>query len=384
MQKFLILFLSFYYTSTFAQTLQWKGQALTPKNVHASLVDFNGEEVLKVERDLKALPFDINRLESTVDEPTYVKFNNIDFRNGTIEVKMLSRIQNPSPFEYAQGFIGLAFRIDENDTAFESIYLRPKVGRSDNQLFRNHTVQYFAYPNFKFETLRKEAPGMYEGAAPVNINEWITMRIEVEGQKATLFINDAIYSTFVVHQMKGSTTHGSVALWVDIATEGYFKDFKVIPSRNRVQENVQEWERAKAYTLEYLQAMPESGYSLKPTPAMRSFAQQMLHIADANYAFASAVSGVKSPFEQGQLKKTPKPSKATVTKIVLEAYDFTIQQINNLKPEQMEQPVLLFGQFNLPRETILAKLFEHQTHHRGQTTVYLRLAGITPTQEKLF
>lgn len=32
----------------------------------------------------------------------------------------------------------------------------------------------------------------------------------------------------------------------------------------------------------------------------------------------------------------------------------------------------------------IGKAFEHQTHHRGQTTVYLRLKGITPPAEKLF
>ncbi|HRI20074.1 MAG TPA: hypothetical protein PLA68_03950, partial [Panacibacter sp.] len=186
------------------------------------------EEVLKIERDLKALPFDVKNLEATVDEPTYAKLINLDFENGTIEVKMLSQIQSPSPFESAQGFIGVAFRISKNDSTFESIYLRPKVGRSDNQMFRNHTVQYYAYPKYKFEKLRKEAPGMYETTAPVNINEWITIRIEVSGQKAEMYINDAKYSTMIVDKMKGSTTNGSIALWVDIGTIGYFKDLKVM------------------------------------------------------------------------------------------------------------------------------------------------------------
>ena len=68
---------------------------------------------------------------------------------------------------------------------------------------------------------------MYETTAPVDINEWITMRIEVTGEKAYLFINDAKYSTFVVEKMKGKTTHGAIALWVDIGTIGYFKDLKV-------------------------------------------------------------------------------------------------------------------------------------------------------------
>ena len=212
---------------TFGQKLKLNNQEFELTNVSGSITELNGEKVLKIERDLKAIPFDVKNLEATVDEPTYAKLTNLDFENGTIEVKMLSQIQNPSPFEFAQGFIGVAFRISEKDSAFESIYLRPKVGRSDNQSARNHTVQYYAYPEYKFDKLRKEAPGMYETTAPVNINEWITMRIEVNGQKAYMYINDAKYSTFVVDKMKGKTTHGAIALWVDIGTIGYFKELKI-------------------------------------------------------------------------------------------------------------------------------------------------------------
>jgi len=222
-----ILVFYFLNTSLFAQTLQFQGQTFEAKNVIASVTKLDGKEVLRVERDLQALPFDTARLGATVDEPTYVKLSNVDFENGTIEVKMYSQIQEPSVFRFAQGFIGVAFRISDKDSAYESIYLRPKVGRSHNQFSRNHTVQYYAYPNFKFDKLRKEAEGMYETTAPVNINEWITMRIEVKGEKAELFINDAKYSTMIVSKMKGSTTHGAVALWVDIATIGYFKELKI-------------------------------------------------------------------------------------------------------------------------------------------------------------
>lgn len=224
---FLLCFLA-YGSESFCQTIKWNKQEFEAKNVNASLVKMNGEEVLKVERDLNALPFDTSRLESTVDEPTYVKLKNLNFKNGTIEVKMLSQIQNPSPFQNAQGFIGIAFRISENDSAYESIYLRPKVGRSENQFFRNHTVQYYSYPTYKFDTLRKIAPGMYETTAPVNINEWITMRIEINGQRAELFINNAKYSTMIVDKMKGNVESGSIGLWVDIGTIGYFKDLKII------------------------------------------------------------------------------------------------------------------------------------------------------------
>lgn len=223
----IILWLNLCAFATFGQTITLNNQEFELKNVTGSITELNGEKVLKIERDLKVLPFDVKNLGATVDEPTYAKLTNLDFENGTIEVKMLSQIQDPSPFAGAQGFIGVAFRISEDDSVYESIYLRPKVGRSDNQYARNHTVQYYSYPDYKFDRLRKEADGMYETTAPVNINEWITMRIEVKGEKAYMFINDAKYSTFVVEKMKGKTTHGSIALWVDIGTIGYFKDLKV-------------------------------------------------------------------------------------------------------------------------------------------------------------
>ncbi|HCY42197.1 MAG TPA: hypothetical protein DHV48_12720 [Prolixibacteraceae bacterium] len=223
----LIILLNIFVLTIFAQKLSLKKQEFELKYVTGSIVNFQGEKVLKIERDLKALAFDMANLGATVDEPTYAKLLNLDFENGVIEVKMFSQIQNPSPFPGAQGFIGVAFRINDDDSAYESIYLRPKVGRSGNQFARNKTVQYYAYPDYKFDKLRKEADGKYETTAPIDINEWITMRIEVNGEKAYMYINDAKYSTFVVDKMKGKTTHGSIALWVDIATIGYFKDLKV-------------------------------------------------------------------------------------------------------------------------------------------------------------
>jgi uncharacterized damage-inducible protein DinB len=68
-------------------------------------------------------------------------------------------------------------------------------------------------------------------------------------------------------------------------------------------EMIKEWERAKTYTKEYLDAMPESGYALKPTPEIRSFAEQMLHLTDGNYGFAAAASGEKVLLPQENWKK---------------------------------------------------------------------------------
>lgn len=212
---------------SYAQDLLWEGKKLELRNVNAAIVDFRGEQVLKVERDLQALPFDEKNLASTVDEPTFVKLKDFDLRNGVIEVKVLSTIQQPSPFAGARGFIGLAFRINGNDSAYESIYLRPSLGRADNQFSRNHSVQYYAYPDYKFDRLRREAPGKYETYADIDLNEWITLRLEVNDNKAELFINGQKNPSFIVTEMLGTTSHGQIGLWVDIATTGYFKELKV-------------------------------------------------------------------------------------------------------------------------------------------------------------
>lgn len=155
-------------------------------------------------------------------------------------------------------------------------------------------------------------------------------------------------------------------------------------AQSPIEDMVKDWERAKAYTKEYLDAMPAEGYALKPTPEMRSFAQQMLHLTDGNYGFTTAATGVASPVGMGESEKATDQSKENVTKLVMAGYDFVISSIKTMTPAQLTEATKLFGRFEMSKGVALEKCFEHQTHHRGQTTVYIRLAGGTPPQEKLF
>jgi uncharacterized damage-inducible protein DinB len=150
-----------------------------------------------------------------------------------------------------------------------------------------------------------------------------------------------------------------------------------------IDETVKEWERAKAYTIEYLDAMPEAGYALKPTPEMRSFAEQMLHITDANYGFTIAATG-ELPMVKDLEKTTTDKSKANITKITMDGYDFVINSVKKTDATKLQEQTKVFGRFDMSRKMALEKAFEHQTHHRGQTTVYIRLAKATPPNEKLF
>jgi hypothetical protein len=62
----------------------------------------------------------------------------------------------------------------------------------------------------------------------MDLNEWITMRIEVQGSKAQLYLHNKQPSLIVNDLKLGENNSGSIGLWVGNYTEGYFKDLKVI------------------------------------------------------------------------------------------------------------------------------------------------------------
>jgi hypothetical protein len=186
--------------------------------VSMSRVTMMGKDAMKVIKDSNI---------QAVDEPTYVRVNGVDFSDGMIEVKVLSKLHKNAP-AIARGFIGVAFRVNTRNTRFESIYLRPLNARAEDQVRRNHAIQYFAYPEYKFDRLRKEAPEKYESYSDMVMNEWITIKIEVKGAEAKLFIDKNKQPSLIVNDLKlGANGPGAIGLWVDIGTEGYFTDLKI-------------------------------------------------------------------------------------------------------------------------------------------------------------
>jgi hypothetical protein len=67
----------------------------------------------------------------------------------------------------ARGFVGIAFRIDTggDDFSCEGFYIRLTNARAEEQVRRNHSTQYFSYPGYDFDRLRREAPEQYEAYA---------------------------------------------------------------------------------------------------------------------------------------------------------------------------------------------------------------------------
>ncbi len=145
-----------------------------------------------------------------------------------------------------------------------------------------------------------------------------------------------------------------------------------------------DWERAKSYTKEYLDAATEEVINYKPTADTRSFAEQMLHLAMGNVGIASASTGKERIFKENIEKMDQYKTKEALTAVVMQSYDFVIDAIKTLTLAQLDEQVKFFNGQEYTRRVGISKAFEHQTHHRGQTTIYLRLKGITPPGEKLF
>ncbi|MFN8384044.1 MAG: hypothetical protein U0V02_19065 [Anaerolineales bacterium] len=199
-------------------TISGKNTDLDSVNTFVKIEQVEGKEVVRVTKDPKV---------QAVDEPTFAKLIDSDFKNGIIEVTVLSDLLEDAP-DFARGFIGIAFRIDENNSKFEGIYVRPTNGRADDQLRRNRSTQYFSYPDFKFDRLREETPGKYESYADMGLNERIKLKIEVKGEKAKLYLSGNSQPVLVVNDLKHGADHsGGVGLWVDIGTDGYFTDLRI-------------------------------------------------------------------------------------------------------------------------------------------------------------
>lgn len=188
---------------------------------------------------------------------------------------------------------------------------------------------------------------------------------------------------FIISTLAISAALGLVC-FAQTASGSQAKPAAISAAPDHIAMMVADWTRARDYTKEYMDAMPEDGYSFKPTPDIRSFADQFLHLANANYAFAVAATGATNPMAGKNLEKMDDmKTKAACTKAVMDSYDFIITAAKGADPKTLGEAIKLFGQ-NTTRGGAFAKAFEHQTHHRGQTTIYLRLKGAKPPQEKLF
>ena len=186
-------------------------------NVKAETVTFKGRKALRV---LDAAT------PGAGDEGRLVILPNTDFQDGVIEVDLAGE-PGPGAGEGARGFVGVAFRVAADQSRFECIYLRPTNGRAEDQVRRNHSVQYISVPGFPWPLLRKEFPEKYETYVDLLPSEWTKVKIEVRGEKARLYVNGVQQPTLLVNDLKQGQSKGAIALWIGTGTLAHFSNVRI-------------------------------------------------------------------------------------------------------------------------------------------------------------
>lgn len=160
-----------------------------------------------------------------VDQPCFLLLPDLTL-NVVVEVDVCARLLTDAP-DYARGFIGLAYRVQDDLSSYESIYLRPNNGRLHAPPAPRdvRAVQYYAFPDFPFDVLRETQPGRFEAGADIGLDRWTRFRVAFKGTEFSAWADSVLILT---GQGKIAPRPGRIGLWVDIGTEGFFANFSMI------------------------------------------------------------------------------------------------------------------------------------------------------------
>lgn len=135
---------------------------------------------------------------------------------------------------------------------------------------------------------------------------------------------------------------------------------------------------AMNYTLQVAEAMPVDGYEYKPTEDQLTFKEQLIHVGE-NLYWLSAVylREVDNPVKSNKVV-AEEMSKDEVITWVLGAYEYAMESIIGLTEVEMVKEFPWRDGLKMNKGQFINLIHDHQTHHRGQMIVYLRMNHVIP------
>ena len=135
------------------------------------------------------------------------------------------------------------------------------------------------------------------------------------------------------------------------------------------------WNREAKKLIDMAEDFPEDKYNYKPTPEVRSFAEQLQHVAEANVRFAGLARG-QAPGGPEHHDAAPK-NKAEIVAMLKKSFEDAAAAIQSAGDAGLAQPI------KLPTRTITGYgLWTSATinaaEHYGNLVVYYRLNGLVP------
>jgi len=157
-------------------------------------------------------------LTNTLNKTALLWMNNVNFKNGTIELDIKGKDVG------GQSFVGVAFHGADDDT-YDAVYFRPFNFR--NQERKDRAVQYIDKPDNDWNVLREKYPGKYEHAISPDTdpNDWFHVKIMVRYPVIKVYVNESATPTLEVKQIS-KRQGGKCGLWVD-SKDGWFKNVTI-------------------------------------------------------------------------------------------------------------------------------------------------------------
>src|SRR4030081_717073 len=160
------------------------------------------------------------------------------------------------------------------------------------------------------------------------------------------------------------------------------KETAVKPADSPSQAVLETWNNIGRRLIAMAEDFPEDKYDFKPTPAQRSFAEQLLHAAGANYFFTNLALGQKPPTEEDPKREQYK-TKADVVAFVKKSFADGAAAIKTKGDKGMSDMIVDPFEHKQYRISDAAYGFsEHSGEHYGQLVVYYRLSGLVPPESR--
>jgi hypothetical protein len=151
------------------------------------------------------------------------------------------------------------------------------------------------------------------------------------------------------------------------------------PSSTPMKDVVYNWNEAGRKIIAMAEDFPEAKYDWKPTPEVRSFAEQLLHAAGSAYFFEAFAKGQK-PGEEDP-KRSNFKSKAEIVAYVKKAIADGSKFIQEPGEAGLMKTVSLFGR-NVTLLGLWAEAAQHSGEHYGQLVVYYRVNKMVPPESR--
>ena len=158
------------------------------------------------------------------------------------------------------------------------------------------------------------------------------------------------------------------------------KDAVVKPADPESKVVLDSWNEIGRKLTAMAEDFPEDKYDFKPTPAERSFAEQLLHAAGSCYYFTNPAMGQKPPAEDP--KREQYKSKAYIVAFVKKSFADGATAIQSKGEKGLMTEVVYYPQQKARVIDIAYGIIEHSGEHYGQLVVYYRLAGLVPPESR--